>query len=1388
MIKFFQILLIIGILTGCTQVFGQSSISEITAISTLSKKEYLSESWTTMNGLPVNHINQVHQTPDGYIWLATFTGLIRFDGVNFIEFNSGNSINLLSNRILHIQEGFGNEFWVTTEQYDLIHSNNGEFTWFEDLKAGNDYKVFLDDNTNITWIGGKNGLFKYEKDKLEPARTDLFEGSHVSNIYQSLNGNLWIFTAAGQAFKFYDSNVDSTPIVIEIIDGVRMAAEDKDGKLWVGRNEIGYIQNDQFFIRNIDPDFLHQWDLNHPFIFSLQVAPDSSILASTVLGLMKIENDRLQFINQSTNQQYKPLAVLSGSTFSECPDGSLWSIVDNRVYKNGLLEFEANENSETIYCDREHNLWITTFRNGLYRYRSSLFENITFSNSNNNFYGVFTDSYDGIWIGKMFGELNRIDRNGLIESYETPPGWSVTSAFAELSDGSFIAGNQRCLPKHRTETGACNSFQFIDPLRNRNIRSIYEDSQHNVWIGILEGLLILNFDENGLLIEKEWIRDMTVRYMLETKDGDIWYATNGAGIVQITANQKKRYIVENGLSSNNVRALYEDEHGYIWAATEDRGLNRIDPLSGHIDVIRKSDGLYEDGLHTILKDDHDRLWFSTNQGVFWVEFSHLQEFINGERNRLFSTHYTERDGMLNREGNGGFQNSGMRTKDGRLWFATQMGILSIKPDEININQPLPDVIIEDVLVANESVLKNGKPFELTPQQRSFTVRFNCPVFMAPERVRFRYKLVGFDSDWVDAGNRREAIYTNVPAGEFTFMVSAYFDSESTTSKETSLAMTLSPRFYETAWFPVFAVTLLVMLLSGGYRIRVKNLVNREKELEGMVYERTEDLRLEKRLTDQQAEKLRFLDQEKNRFFANISHEFRTPLTLTLGPLQDLRNGTYGQLTPDALNQVNLAIRNSRRLLRLVGQLMDLTRLENNKFELSMKAGNLSNYLRTLSEPFVPTAKRSGIQFIVDLPNEPVFAQFDDEHFDKIIANLLSNAFKFTPENGTVTLQLTETDGVARISIQDTGKGISEIHRQRLFERFYQVEKSEMQPGTGIGLSIAKELTLLHGGTIDVISDVGNGSTFIVMISAAPSLLNMEGQTTPAIAGLRSDIETIHEKTDQAIALQATDDSEPEHAIRKTILVVDDHADIRNYLHKHLSEFYHIIEATSGTEAIAAINKELPDLIMSDVMMPDGDGFELLKKIRTNPETNFLPVILLTARVEAEDKLSGLGIGANDYITKPFNVREILIRIENLFNYQKRLKHHLKLNPVTNGYEKIHHDKVEIKSVDETFLDSVKHQIQTHLSNEDFTVERLAEELNLSRSSLHRRLTKLTGESPSSMIRRIRIELGAQLLLQNAGTVSEVAYSSGFKSLAHFSKLFREHFHQTPTEFMNSHQT
>jgi len=1377
-----------------TPLFGQIDQNKTAIIQSESNQstEYISEQWTTKNGLPINHVNQIYQTPDGFIWLATFTGLVRFDGVTFKEYNSGNTSSLPSNRIIAIQPDAGNAFWINTEQGHLILYENGEFISFNESLSPNlkpdtmNNRIFTKFDGQQTWIGTSSGVFLFRDREMKPFMPEIFKNKAITAIHigrdeltrlHDLDGYLWTI----------NSNLEIVESIKTIgISGASHIIEDRPGAIWLARNEIGKIDRNGYRTITAPSYFKTDWDQIHPYFLSLKESQNGEMMVMSLNGLMKIENDELIPIDFIDYQSYGSFPEFLGSSFTTCRDSSVWSIVENRVYKNGEFIFSAGANGKTIYCDREDNLWVSTMRNGLFRYRKSILRNITFEHSMNSFYGVYSDSYNTLWAGGFFSDLTQVGSNGDAVDVINRKNEGTTATFLESSDGTIWNGYHYCRSENRTTTGACLDFERVDQLFGKNVFTLLEDSKKRMWFGTNEGLYRLENGEIEIIPAFYHNVYRLVRYLIETDDGTVWMATNGNGVLRFKNDNIEAITVENGLSSNNIRALHADPQGYLWIASEDRGLNRLNPATGEIKTIRKANGLFDDGLHKMLTDNYGRMWISTNRGIFWVPVQQLHDFADGKRMHVQSLSYNERDGMRNREANGGFQNTGFKSKDGRLYFTTQEGIVLIDPENIDLNYPIPNVVIEEIISNGGNRLISSEETPLKNEERSFTVKYSAPFFSAPERLRFRYMLEGFDENWIDAEGRREAIYTNIPAGEYQFLVTVDLDENQNSSVAASHAVVIAPYFYETSWFPVLLVLAFGLLIAGGYRLRLRHLIKRETILGKLVERRTEDLRSEKMKTEQQTEQLKILANEKNRFFANISHEFRTPLTLTIGPLSDLKSGKYGVLGPAAKQQIDLSLRNARRLLRLVGQLMDLARLENKKFELNLQTGNICRYLKTLSEPFEAAAIQKQIKFQVIIPEEPVFIKFDPGHFDKIVANLLSNAFKFTPERGVITLDIIARDNHAIITVSDTGPGIESRHIPRLFDRFYQIQKSELQPGSGIGLSLAKELAELHGGQILVESSVGKGSKFSVQVPLATAISDFS--LIKSKNNLISDTETPSDEALLDSAKQVVDDEldDPEESrnLLKTILIVDDHSDIRVYLTRHLQESYNIIEASSGNEAINVLSNHLPDLIISDVMMPDGDGFSLLKQIRSNPEMAFLPVILLTARAEAEDKLSGLDIGANDYITKPFDIREVLARLKSIFDQQKRLVHQFKMSSPTNG-SKIHHDSVITESSDQQFLNTVKMVIQEELSDENFSVGELAEKVNQSRSNLHRRLTKLTGETPSALIRRIRLELGAQLLAQNAGTVSEIAYSVGFKNVAHFSRVFRDHYNQTPTEYISS---
>jgi len=1341
------------------------------------RHHYILEEWTIRNGLPINHVNQVYQTPDGFLWLATFNGLIRFDGIRFKEYNTGNSTGLPSNRIIALHGGEGNDFWLITEQSDLLLFKNNKFHSFPAIPASRNYDILAE--SDITWIGTPQGLFVYTAGKVTEFRPRIFENKQIRSLLRNSDGSLWVLADANNVYKVLTDFDFETIVKHQLPFESSILFEDSQQRVWFGRNRIGYYDKSLNFEEiYLDPAYLANWNRQQPFIQDFKEF-DNDLILSTDSGLFKIEKSKkILPVKLSESQSFKSIAVANGAGVTACPDQSVWHVSGNEVFKNGTRMFKTLLNADTIYCDNEENIWLTIERNGLQRYQYSMFKNITLDDYNNNFYGVYIDKNGGLWAGDMTTSLFYLNSDDSQKQFELYKDWGFTAAFAETSDGRFWAGSNFCRPENRSLKSGCLKFEPFTALKGKNIFSIKENSRGEIWFGTPDGVYVKSNVKQDSFNKIGDNFNAPVRYFIEHSDSSMWMATNGSGVVHYKAGEIIRYNSRNGLSSDNIRALYEDEDGFVWAASEDKGLSRIDPETGTVAVVNINNGLYSNGIHTMVADAHGKVWMSSNTGIFSASFKQLKEVAEKKRERVTSHVFTESDGMLNREANGGFQNASFKTEKGKILFVTQYGITIVNPSEIKPQLDIPTVIIEEAVSVSDNLEIQNTPLNVNSDSKNITIKFNCPVFSAPEKMTFNYMMEGFDENWINAGNNREAVYTNLPGGTYRFLVRAVYNNEVSIDSETAMAVIIPYNFYETFWFPVTLGLVLMTFIGAGYKIRMNHLLKREQELEDLVKERTSELQSEKRLTEKQAEELRLLNQEKNRFFTNISHEFRTPLTLTIGPLEDLIDGMHGNLTAGGRQQVELSLNNARRLFRLVGQLLDLARLEDKKFSLNLINGNLSEYIRIISEPFKTAAKRNKINFDVCLPEEEVIAEFDQDNFDKIIANLLSNAFKFTKEGGSVKLILEKKGSEAVISIEDTGIGIELHHLPNLFDRFYQAEKSEKHPGSGIGLSLAKELTEMHGGKIGVQSKPGSGSTFTVImpLSAAAK------ETIPAGNELKREEHSgesiLNKSAGKHVIVPQSDESSD--AEKQSILIVDDHPDIRLYLKNHLANQYRVIESSSGNQAVKLIKKDIPDLIISDVMMTDGDGFELLKTIREDPETYFLPVILLTAKTEAEDKLAGLKIGADDYITKPFNVNELCARITSLFEKQMRLKKWLKKELM--DVDKIHADPINVQSDNQQFLQKLKNVIQLNLVDENFTVEILADKMNQSRSNLHRRISSLTDETPSSMIRRLRLESAAQLLAQGAGTVSEVAYSCGFKSIAHFSRIFRDHYNMTPTQY------
>jgi len=1099
------------------------------------------------------------------------------------------------------------------------------------------------------------------------------------------------------------------------------------------------------------------------------------------------------------------------------PEGNGWLGIGGNVYRNGDLVVTGVGEVRGFAFDHEGSVWIAA--NGLHRLKPALIR--VFGSPEgavDNVYPIHLDPDGTLWFGSFGSGMVRM-KDGEFQRFglrDGLPGDLVTAIHRDR-DGQLWVG------AYNGSICAFRPHQPCDrpiPLSGEVIRAIHQDRSGSLWVGTDNGLFRRTGGEWVRLDQEDGVPRVPVRVVLEMGNGELWFGTNGAGLLHYLPGAGfDRFTTSDGLSSDLIRSIYRDDEGVLWVGTEGRGLNRLELARGSlagakVTTYRRLHGMYEEVIHQILEDDFGRLWMSSNRGLFWVQLDELNAFARGEIVRVHSSHYTERDGLRNREANGGVNGTGVKTADGRLWFGTQAGVAVVDPATIRRNAVPPQVAIQEVKAGGAEFHPDPDGILRLPVGlRSLEIDYTALSFLAPDNVQFRYRLAGFDDDWVMPGNRRTAFYTRVPPGDYRFQVVASNNDGVWNEAGESIELVLPPYFYETGWFRGLGVLLLAGILGTAIAFRARRARHREDELVGLVHERTRQLESEKeaseaarreaerhsRVAEQalatvadQADQLREIDQAKSKFFANVSHEFRTPLTLMIGPLEDVRQGLHGRITPEQDREVSVSLRNARRLLRLVDQLLDVAKLEANRVAVRAASGNPVELLKSLLSAFSPVAERKRITARLEAPDSVTGVWYDPDLIEKVFANLIGNAFKYTPEGGSIRVTVRQTvpvaghpdfadmpEGQLTVTVRDSGPGIARAELPRVFERFYRTESAkENEGGTGIGLSLARDLVRLHHGTISVEGEEGFGASFTVPLPLGRSHFDQSqlddgrSQVTPAGDGL-----PINEEDPLEIEADVAPDGIPGQEL-PTVLLIDDNPELRRFVSKHLvMGGYGVIEATDGNEGLRLAREVVPDCIISDIMMPGMDGHELCRVLRSDRDLDFVPVILLTAKADRSDRQEGLGEGADDYLTKPFDMSELLARVSNLIASRHRLRDHVSRAPAS-----LHPEPVEVMSGDESLLARVRQQLEANLADSEFTVDQLASGLGQSRSQLYRRLQEILQQSPSELMVRYRLERGADLLAARAGTVSEIAYGVGFKSVSHFCRRFRSHYGVTPSSW------
>ena len=1072
----------------------------------------------------------------------------------------------------------------------------------------------------------------------------------------------------------------------------------------------------------------------------------------------------------------------------------------------------------SIYEDRSGILWIGTFYGGLNRLVTSDNEKFAPSffhyshnpndpKSINSVFSICEDNSENIWIGAFGGGLNKLAQSEKMKSnpklihYENIPGNPIS-------------------------------------LSNNAVRVIYKDNAGSLWIGTDGGLnkLIPPKDEISRATFKSYlnnpkdstsISNNTVWSIYQDKQETIWIGTSGGLNKLIPSDNNHPHTTfihfthdsrnPSSISGNQVISMFEDNSGNFWIGTEGGGLNKFDRKNGQFIHFKVKDGLPDNSVSGILGDNEGNLWLSTLNG--------LSKF--NPKTKTFRN-YTTEDGLQGNEFQWGAY---FKNKNGEMFFGGTNGFNSFYPDSIKDNKHIPPVVITDFQIFNNSVpvgldtntnrsiltksITETNEIELTYKDYIISFEFAALDFHTPEKNKYAYILEGFDKEWnyTDA-NKRFATYTNLDPGEYTFKVKGANNDGVWNEAETSLKIIITPPWWATWWAYGFYLIVFGSVLYGirKYEINRLNWKNQFKLDEVKLEERAE------------------IDKMKSRFFANISHEFRTPLTLILGPAEKIKPNTSIEETQ---KQISLIKRSANRLLGLVNQLLDLSKLEAGKMELKASKTNIVPFIKGLTMSFESIAERKDITLKVKSTSDEIELYFDKEKITKILTNLLSNAFKFTQEGGEIIVSIKENQSSnviskesstekslrygnkispsgrndnmhsVEIKVRDNGVGISEEEIPKLFDRFYQVDSSQTREyeGTGIGLALTKELVELHHGKISVESKQGDpdhavtGWTEITVelplgrkhlkdeeivedeIESAV-ILNDLPAGKAGVKNLASIDTNFYEGNSSSQTPQNDIDINEDKNI---ILVVEDNADVREFIKDSLGNDFQIEEATDGEMGVSKAEQIIPDLIISDVMMPKMDGNELTRILKNDEKTSHIPIILLTAKAEQESKLEGLETGADDYLTKPFDTKELQIRIKNLISIRRKLQERYSkadFVPVKKAEEK------KLSSLDEQFMSKVIEVIENHLSEEEFSIEGFDKEIGMGRVQIFRKLKALTGKSPSRYIRSIRLARAKKMIEEKTASISEIAYSVGFGSPAYFSKCFREEFGFPPSDLTN----
>ena len=1382
--------------------------------------------------IPPHKLQTVKEANDGNIWVKTVDHrLFLFDKKHELYYDVFNQIKLkysVSPKIIKIQHSENGELLLLTLNKDLLKAvskGNGKIdvSLLYDSQVKRNTRrtgnLLIEDNENLSWIGvdfkiisvrkgdvlsSKPSDFLTRKIGLPPTseftcaylfRNILWLGDNAGNLYKVdyMNGNVQKFTVlAGSAlqkiitlngknvfvgiknqgvFEFDDRNMAFDKVIsLNVADAVTNAYLDSYDKLWFEINQSAIVY--------YDPLNGYQKRFS---IGSGKVNRDIVVQDGNELGMFFLSTSGdITLFNRVTYE----VSVLNA---------------ESQLLRNGERITFFN-----ILLDSDNILWLTSTNNGIFRisFPKQQFSVINLKTSSVGSLSIkcmYQARNSDIWVATRDSEVLRLDRNGNIKQVFSSKNYDIGNVYHFMEDASgniWFSTKGNGLVVGVEDSKSPYGYQFTrykydegnnNSLSGNEVYYTYQDSKGRIWVGLFGGGLNLMSQENGktIFLNKynsfdnypKYGQYMEVRNITEDANGRIWVGTSD-GLMSFDVDFKlpnqidfeiyRNDVSGSNVSDNDVYVLYKDSQSQIWVSVFGGGLSKmVDYDAKNRRPVFKSfsikEGLNSDVILSIVEDDNNALWIATENSI--ARFDKEKEtFRNFDRYDGLPYLQMEEESVL-------------KSLSGEVWFGSRNGILVFNPDKIETYNYIYQTVLVDFLVSNRELrsfkdkpilresIRYATSIKLKHDQSTFLVEFAALNYFNPNRVNYRYILEGFEEEWHYNGRNRIASYPNVPHGKYRFRVQSLDEVNAGIMSERVLEIIILPPWWKSWWaYCIYSIFALLLIYAGIkaflFYIKMRN-----------------DVYIEQRVSEL-----------KIRFFTNISHELRTPLTLIMGPIQELKQKQ--KLDDKGQQYMALIEKSANQMLQLVNQILDFRKIQNGKMVLHVSKVELNKLVDSLRKEFEVLSEEKEISFSSQLADQEIMLWADKEKLEIVIRNILSNAFKFTQAGGSifVTTGLSEDKLRCYVKVEDTGIGIPQNKLSEIFERFSQGESSKnaYYQGTGIGLALSKEIVSLHHGeiTADGKPDIGSVFTIELMLGKEhfkPNEVNfyVDDADSVELSNAASPIEG---------ALSENDDEEDEDDRDiPTLLVVEDNKDLCALLKLQLEDRYKVYIASNGVEGLRKINHYHPDIVVTDQMMPEMSGTEMLQHIRNDFRISHIPVIILTAKNNEEDKIKAINMGANAYITKPFNKEYLIARVEQLLSDRKVFRDRIWNQDETKEQQENDTYETYLVKKDVQLLEKINQVIEENLHNSDYNIDAIAETLGLSRSAFFKKLKSLTGLAPVDLIKEIRLNKSIELLKNTDMTISEVAFAVGFKEAGYYGKCFRKKYNQTPTEFMNKYR-